>query len=68
MDTNPYQSPPQVPQEKRPVNLPRLILVASLTVALTLVFFDAPRWLVVLAGASAALAAEELIRKGHDRS
>jgi hypothetical protein len=28
-------------------------------------FFDAPRWLIVVAGASSALAAEELIRKGY---
>jgi hypothetical protein len=46
-------------------DLPRLILAASLTAALVLIFFDAPRWLVVVAGASSALAAEELIRKGY---
>ena len=45
------------------VNLSLLILVASLIAALTLVFFEAPPWLVGLAGASAALAAEEMIRK-----
>jgi hypothetical protein len=64
MESNPYRSPPETPREKRPVNLPRLILAASLMAALVLIFFDAPRWLVVVAGASSALAAEELIRKG----
>ena len=65
MDTNPYRSPPETPRKKRPVNLPSMILSASLAAALVLVFFDAPRWLIVVAGASSALAAEELIRKGY---
>ena len=66
MDSNPYASPPETPHEKRPVNLARLILAGSLAAALMLIFFDAPRWLVVAAGCAAALAAEELIRKGYD--
>jgi hypothetical protein len=64
MDSNPYTAAPETPPERRPLNLPRVILAASLTAAMVLVFFDAPRWLVIVAGAAAALAAEELIRKG----
>lgn len=63
MDNNPYSSPPDTPREKRRVNVPGLILAASLMAAMVLIFFDAPRWLIVVAGASSALAAEELIRK-----
>ena len=63
MDSNPHKPPPETEPEKRSLNLPLLILVASLTAALALVFWDAPRWLIAVAGASAALAAEELIRK-----
>ena len=63
MDSNPYKSPPETPHEKRTINLAWLILVASLTAAMVLAFFDAPRWLIIVAGAASALAAEELIRK-----
>lgn len=62
MDSNPYQPPPETPHPKRPTNLPRWILAASLATALLLISLDAPTWLVILAGAGAALAAEEWIR------
>ena len=47
MDSNPYTPPPETESEKRSLNLPLLILVVSLTAAMALVFWDAPRWLIV---------------------
>ncbi len=65
-DCNPYRSPPETGVEKRRFDRTVCITVASLAVALTLVFFDAPRSLVVVAGACSVWAADARINRFWD--
>jgi hypothetical protein len=66
MVSNPYQPPLETPPAKRRrIRLPWIMLPAALAAALVLVFFEAPRWMIVAAGGAAALAADALITKGN---
>jgi hypothetical protein len=64
MVSNPYQPPVETPPEdRRRIRPPWIVLPVALAAALVLVFFDAPRWMVMAAGGAAVLAADALITK-----